>query len=51
MPSSNAASISKGKVAPVVLAILDGWGHREESQNNAVKQANTPIFDALWESY
>tara|TARA_B100000214_G_scaffold373510_1_gene353997 strand:+ start:236 stop:1858 length:1623 start_codon:yes stop_codon:yes gene_type:complete len=44
-------SMQSNRVAPVVLAILDGWGHREESQNNAVKQANTPIFDALWESY
>ena len=43
--------MNKGKVAPVVLAILDGWGHREESENNAVKQAHTPVFDALWHAY
>ena len=52
MSSSNSAvSIKKSKVAPVVLAILDGWGHREESEHNAVKQASTPIIDALWHAY
>ncbi len=39
------------QVAPVVLAILDGWGHREEKEHNAVKSAQTPIMDALWEAY
>ena len=37
--------------SPVVLAILDGWGHREEAKDNAVKSANTPIMDALWHAY
>ena len=37
--------------SPVVLAILDGWGHREEVKDNAVKSANTPIMDALWHAY
>ncbi len=31
----------------VALVIMDGWGHREESKNNAIKQANTPFFDHL----
>jgi len=43
--------MNKVKVAPVVLAILDGWGHREECENNAVKQASTPVMDALWHAY
>jgi len=52
MSSSNAAvSISKGKVAPVVLAILDGWGHSEETNHNSIKQASTPVMDALWHAY
>ena len=38
-------------VSPVVLAILDGWGHREDSSHNAVKLAETPIMDALWSAY
>ncbi len=49
--SKTAVSTSKGKVAPVVLAILDGWGYREETEHNAVKQASTPIIDALWNAY
>ena len=39
------------QVSPVILAILDGWGHREETQDNAVKCAKTPIMDSLWEAY
>jgi 2,3-bisphosphoglycerate-independent phosphoglycerate mutase len=31
-----------------MLVILDGWGWREDAADNAVKQANTPCFDALW---
>jgi len=49
--SNTTVSMKKGQVAPVVLAILDGWGHREESENNAVKQASTPVMDALWHAY
>ena len=33
---------------PVVLCILDGWGYREESKDNAVALANTPVWDALY---
>ncbi len=33
---------------PVMLVILDGWGWREEVADNAVRQARTPHFDALW---
>ncbi|SDB34828.1 2,3-bisphosphoglycerate-independent phosphoglycerate mutase [Belnapia rosea] len=33
---------------PVMLTILDGWGWREESADNAVRLANTPVFDAFW---
>ena len=37
--------------SPVVLAILDGWGHREEEADNAVKFAKTPVMDSLWHAY
>ncbi len=37
--------------SPVVLAILDGWGYREEISDNAIKTANTPIMDSLWSAY
>ena len=32
---------------PVVLCILDGWGYREEQDNNAIALANTPNWDRL----
>ena len=35
---------------PVVLCILDGWGHREERADNAVALADTPNFDRIWQS-
>jgi 2,3-bisphosphoglycerate-independent phosphoglycerate mutase len=38
-------------VAPVVLAILDGWGYRHDGEHNAIHQATTPVMDALWEAY
>ena len=38
-------------VSPVVLAILDGWGYREETEANAISSANTPIFDSLRQAY
>ena len=41
----------KPSESPVVLAILDGWGHREEIKDNAVKSAKTPIMDSLWHAY
>ncbi|NKB43530.1 MAG: 2,3-bisphosphoglycerate-independent phosphoglycerate mutase [Alphaproteobacteria bacterium] len=34
-----------GSVKPVVLCILDGWGHREERENNAIALAATPTWD------
>ncbi len=37
--------------SPVVLAILDGWGHREDISDNAIKSASTPIMDSLWHAY
>ncbi len=35
---------------PVMLVVLDGWGWREERADNAVRQARTPCFDALWQA-
>lgn len=32
---------------PTVLIILDGFGHREETANNAIFHANTPTLDRL----
>jgi 2,3-bisphosphoglycerate-independent phosphoglycerate mutase len=41
---------SKQKRRPVMLVILDGFGWREEKADNAVRQANKPVFDRLWAS-
>lgn len=35
---------------PFVLIIMDGWGHREDTSNNAIANANTPVLDGLWQS-
>jgi 2,3-bisphosphoglycerate-independent phosphoglycerate mutase len=35
----------------IVLLILDGWGHREESFGNIIREASTPHFDALWADF
>jgi 2,3-bisphosphoglycerate-independent phosphoglycerate mutase len=32
---------------PVVLAILDGWGHRVEKSDNAIALANVPTWNRL----
>ena len=32
---------------PVVLAILDGWGHTHSGEYNAIELANTPTMDTL----
>nr|WP_269621776.1 2,3-bisphosphoglycerate-independent phosphoglycerate mutase [Prochlorococcus marinus] len=50
-PISSSNSMRSGPVAPVVLTILDGWGHSKETNNNAIENANTPVMDALWEAY
>ena len=33
---------------PTVLIILDGWGHREETRDNAIANGATPVWDRLW---
>ena len=35
---------------PLVLLILDGWGHREDPRDNALAQATLPHWRALWAS-
>lgn len=37
--------------SPVMLAILDGWGWREDSVDNAVLLARTPNFDAALQAW
>ena len=33
---------------PVVLLVLDGWGHRDDPRDNALAQAELPHWRALW---
>ncbi|KGF97154.1 2,3-bisphosphoglycerate-independent phosphoglycerate mutase [Prochlorococcus marinus str. MIT 9302] len=53
MSKISSKSINKLSVpqSPVVLAILDGWGYREDKSDNAIKSARTPIMDSLWHAY
>lgn len=36
---------------PLVLTILDGWGHRPEAHGNAIALARKPTFDRLLREY
>ncbi len=36
---------------PLVLTIMDGWGHNPDPANNAVALARTPNFDRLWREH
>jgi 2,3-bisphosphoglycerate-independent phosphoglycerate mutase len=49
MPTNaSPANASPGRPKPVVLCILDGWGHRSEpSDDNAILMARTPALDRL----
>ncbi|MDT8437785.1 MAG: 2,3-bisphosphoglycerate-independent phosphoglycerate mutase [Wenzhouxiangellaceae bacterium] len=33
---------------PLLLLILDGWGVREDADDNAIARADTPNWDRLW---
>jgi len=34
---------------PIVLVILDGFGHTEDKEGNAIAAAHKPIWDKLWQ--
>ena len=36
------------RVKPAVLLIMDGWGYSEDPHANAIRAANTPVWDRLW---
>jgi 2,3-bisphosphoglycerate-independent phosphoglycerate mutase len=36
---------------PIVLAVLDGWGCRDQAHGNAIAAANLPHWRALYERY
>jgi 2,3-bisphosphoglycerate-independent phosphoglycerate mutase len=43
MPDTSPTSAHRQR--PVVLCVLDGWGHRTECADNAICQARTPTYD------
>ncbi len=40
--------MSDSKKIPTVLIVLDGWGHREDTADNAIANGATPVWDRLW---
>lgn len=36
---------------PMLLLILDGWGYSDEQQDNAIANANKPVWDRIWAEY
>lgn len=36
---------------PVALIILDGWGYSENTEFNAIANADTPVWDKLWQEH
>ena len=47
----DSGSREPSSIAPVVLAILDGWGYSHDEAHNAIRAAATPVMDALWHAY
>lgn len=43
--------MTESRPKPVVLVILDGWGHRDEHTDNAIAAAHTPCWDAITRDY
>jgi 2,3-bisphosphoglycerate-independent phosphoglycerate mutase len=40
--------MTEPRKSPTLLIILDGWGHREETRDNAIANGATPVWDRLW---
>jgi 2,3-bisphosphoglycerate-independent phosphoglycerate mutase len=38
-------------VTPVLLVILDGYGHRDDGEDNAIARASKPNWDRYWARY
>jgi len=34
-----------------MLIVLDGWGYREDTKNNAILASKKPFFDLIWNTY
>ena len=40
---------TESRRGPLMLMILDGWGYREDSENNAIRLGDTPCWDEMLE--
>ena len=49
-PLPAGSAVYTGK-KPVILLVLDGWGIGPDYEGNAIKLANTPNMDKLWQQY
>ena len=38
-------------IRPIILTILDGWGYSESTHGNAIKLANTPNMEKIWNEH
>ncbi len=47
IPRPTVRATVRSTVRPVVLCILDGWGHRADRADNGITLANTPVYDRL----
>ncbi|MCL5735813.1 MAG: 2,3-bisphosphoglycerate-independent phosphoglycerate mutase [Actinobacteria bacterium] len=45
------SEIQGGGRRRAALIVLDGWGFAPPGPGNAISQADTPVWDALWERY
>ena len=36
---------------PTILIVLDGWGHTDNTEYNAIYSAHKPTWDQIWEQY
>lgn len=36
---------------PLLLIVMDGWGYRENPENNAIAKARKPTWDYFWQQY
>jgi 2,3-bisphosphoglycerate-independent phosphoglycerate mutase len=50
MPYKTAMTDRTSRPRPVVLCVLDGWGHRTDPDHNAILDARTPVWDRLMAS-
>ncbi|MDX1733064.1 MAG: 2,3-bisphosphoglycerate-independent phosphoglycerate mutase [Halioglobus sp.] len=41
--------MSASEKSPTVLIVLDGWGYREDTRDNAIANGDTPVWDRLWQ--